>query len=78
MQSTREFKKPYGMALEVGHRAEHRCKSSRAPAGAFPRPPPEPGWAGKRAEIVADKAPIDLLRADRAPIDLFRGRSGPY
>ncbi len=44
--------KPHGLALELVHRAENRCESSGAPAGAFPRTPPGPGWAGKRPKIV--------------------------
>ena len=36
---TRGFNKPHGMALELVYRAENRCKSSGAPAGAFPKPP---------------------------------------
>ena len=39
---TRGFKKPHGMALELVYRAENRCKSSGAPAGAFPMPPRAP------------------------------------
>jgi hypothetical protein len=49
--ATRGFKKPHGMALELVYRAEHRCKSSGAPAGVFPWPPPGPGWAAKRPRI---------------------------
>ena len=36
---TRGFKTPHGMALELVCRAENRCKSSGAPAGAFPKLP---------------------------------------
>ncbi len=36
---TREFTKPHDMALELVYRAENLCKSSGAPAGAFPRQP---------------------------------------
>ena len=36
--NTRGFNKPYGIALELVYRAENRCKSSGAPAGAFPKP----------------------------------------
>ena len=35
---TRGFKQLHRMALELVYRAETRCKSSGAPAGAFPRP----------------------------------------
>ncbi len=31
--------KPHGMGLALIYRAEYRCESSGAPAGAFPRPP---------------------------------------
>ena len=36
---TRGFNKPHGMALDLVYRAETRCKSSGAPAGAFPKLP---------------------------------------
>ncbi len=45
------FNKPHGMALTLACRAENRCKPSRAPAGAFPKHPVGPGWAGKRPKI---------------------------
>ncbi len=48
---TRGFNKPHGMALTLACRAENRCKPSGAPAGAFPRHPVGPGWAGKRPKI---------------------------
>jgi hypothetical protein len=35
---TRVLKQPVGMALKLVYRAEHRCKWSGAPAGAFPKP----------------------------------------
>ena len=36
---TRGFKQPHGMDLDLVYRAEHRCQSSWASAGAFPKPP---------------------------------------
>ncbi len=50
MQSQSGFNKSRGMDLELVYGAEHRCKSSGAPAGAFPKPP-GPGWAGKRPKV---------------------------
>ncbi len=47
-----EFKKPHEIALELIYRTENRTESSGAPAGAFPRPPSAPGWAGKRPKIA--------------------------
>ncbi len=42
------FRKHHGMALEFVYRAENRCKSSGAPASAFPRPAPR-GSVGREA-----------------------------
>jgi hypothetical protein len=52
---TRGFKQLHRMALELVYRAETRCKSSGAPAGAFPRP--------TRGREVA--------RNQRTPVPLF-------
>ncbi len=38
------------MALELVYRAEHRCKSKGAPAGAFPGPPPGAGLGREAAQ----------------------------
>ncbi len=44
--ATRGFQKPHGVAVELVYRAENRCISSGALAGAFPRPPRGRVWPG--------------------------------
>jgi hypothetical protein len=51
VQSHGEFKKSDGMASELVYRVENWSKSSGTMAGAFPRFPPGPVWAGKRPQI---------------------------
>ncbi len=56
---TRGFNKPHGVALEVVYRAENRCKSSWASAGAFPKAPRgrvEPG-IGPKSTISGPNPP---------------------
>ncbi len=57
---TRGFKQPPGIALQLIYRAENRCKSSGAPAGAFPKPPR--GWvdpgSGRKSPISGPPSPI--------------------
>ena len=56
---TRGFKKPHGMDLDLVYRAENRCQSSWASAGAFPRPPRgrvEPG-IGPKSMIFGHTTP---------------------
>ncbi len=47
MQSQGESNNLTDVHYKFVYRAEKRCKSSGAPAGAFPGAPPGPGWAWK-------------------------------
>ncbi len=57
------------MALEIVYRTENRCKSSGAPAGAFPKPPLGPGWDGTRLNIDDFRSYPPPRKKHKTPFD---------